>query len=84
MTKFKILDVLEIRWLSYDVVPGYGVKDGRGLAETLIGYKFTSTNSDGADLEYNERNTRRNKHARARHSAKESKRARLRKRAKGR
>ena len=84
MLRSKLLDALEVDWLSYDKVPGRGRDGDRGLAGNLIGFKFISTNFEGAILEYNERLSRRAKHANENRRIKQSKIAKRRARIKGR
>lgn len=58
--KNRLLQQLHDRFLVYDKVPSRkGVKDDRGLAEVVIGYKLIAFTEDGAVREYNERLSRR-------------------------
>lgn len=48
MKKQAILRQIRDYFLDYDKLPGKGIKDNRGLAETLTGYKLVSTTAEGA------------------------------------
>lgn len=67
--RHRLVDQIESRYMKYDEVPGAtSRKDDRGLAEVVVGFKLVSFTQDGAQREYNERLTRREKLARIRRS----------------
>lgn len=54
----RILHVLQENYHSYDILDKFN-KDDRGLAEVVLGFKFTSFTVEGANREYTTRLTRR-------------------------
>jgi hypothetical protein len=70
---------LTSQWLDYDRIRP-GAKDNRGLAESLVGYALVSTKLEGAEHEYNERQTRRAEYRAAKQREYQVKRARIAKR----
>lgn len=85
MDRNRLLREIQSTWMVYDKFKGApGEKDSRGLAEDLIGLRLVATTVAGADLEYNNRITRRSLMRGYRKQVAESKAARKRKRHRGR
>ena len=63
MDKRLLLRAIEVDWLGYDAAPDpySGVRDSRGLAETLIGFTRVASTADGARREYQERQSLRDR-----------------------
>lgn len=66
MERDRILHEIESLYFGYDILKRYekqdgniSVKDNRGLAEVVVGFKHVSFTKDGAIREYNVRDTRR-------------------------
>ena len=85
MDRNRLLREIQSTWMVYDKFKDMpGEKDSRGLAEDLIGLRLVATTVAGADLEYNNRITRRSMLRGYRKQVAESQAARKRKRLRGR
>lgn len=73
--KRNLARMIELDYMLYDVVGGDGTsKDNRGLAGVVVGFKLVSFTREGAQREYRERLTRRERLADARHAQREKQR----------
>ncbi|MGH9626019.1 MAG: hypothetical protein ACRD4G_17005, partial [Bryobacteraceae bacterium] len=81
--KDDLLGELANRFLVYDVLPGGGGKDSRGLAETVVGYRLIGMTADDAHREFDARLTRRDLARLFREQQRAARRRRLRKRLAG-
>lgn len=61
MDRDDLLDELQQRWMIYDAPPDpfAGIRESRGLAATLVGFRFVSTTEEGAARKYAQRLSRR-------------------------